>query len=325
MNRKLLINKLRLSYFPISTFAFEYIKKESQFKKATSKSNIYFITQQPVLFIFELEDLAHSKNSLIKAKISHTKTSSILELEIDLIKKYNLVENSTYKVELSSFDHLDKSNRQNHYMKVTIDNEFIDYFTPETLLFDSLKKGSKIRIKGNIKEFLTYEVLYVGKAKSVWQRLSGHSTLQKILSTKYSKDLNSMISHEIKLLFFEFEDNMHIDTFDGDFKTEEDQEYFSKALLNDNPLVNRESYYLDAEKAFIKVIKPDFNISRYSNYPKSKDGLFNLNLDTYTYQFIDSIYLIFKNETIKGNPDDSNRDTIIISNNRIIELKKSKL
>ncbi len=322
MNKKLLINKVRLSYFPMSAFVFDFQKMEEQFKKATEKSHIYFITQQPVL-CFELENLEIIKNNILKinlVQIEHQAKHSI-NVEVDLFKYYALEENIFCSAELMSFDHHDIKPLKYHYLRILINGKH-DYFTPERLLFESCKNGTLFRIKGNIKVFLNYDILYVGKAKNISKRLSNHSTLQKILSTRYSKDVNSMVSHEIKLLFFEFEDNIHIDSFNGNFVDKNEEEYFLNALFGIMP--HSDKYYLDAEKVFINVFKPNYNVTTYENYPISKDGLFGENLDAYVYQFIDQISLICKNHKFEGHPDENKRDTISIHNNKKVRLYKAK-
>jgi hypothetical protein len=174
-------------------------------------------------------------------------------------------------------------------------------------------------VKGNIKDFTKYTVHYVGKAtkQNVLQRLTGHSTLQEILSVEYPLHYGDLPTHEIAILFFKFFDTLAINTFD----IHSDTKIMAETLLGHN-MPSEDTIFLDAEKAFIKTMQPKHNKEFYNNYPHSKNGLYSQNLDAYSFSIMDDITLVYKEGEIEGSTAYMQSDFILIKENKDVEVIK---
>jgi hypothetical protein len=86
----------------------------------------------------------------------------------------------------------------------------------------------------------------------------------------------------------------------------------------------QEKVFLDAEKALIKAMQPNYNRELFERYPISKDGLYNENYDSITYSFKDPITLMYKEDEIIGSNSFFDVDTILILNNKEFRLVKNK-
>jgi hypothetical protein len=95
------------------------------------------------------------------------------------------------------------------------------------------------------------------------------------------------------------------------------------SLLGTN-MPEQKTIFLDAEKALIKAMQPKYNKESYENYPKSKDGLYKHNYDSYSYSFIDPIILKYGVNEIEGGLNYMGGDTIFVKDNKIIEVTKCK-
>jgi hypothetical protein len=56
----------------------------------------------------------------------------------------------------------------------------------------------------------------------------------------------------------------------------------------------------DAEKAFVHLLRPNYNNTLYPNYPQGKDGLYNSGLTAYTYAISEGMAFLTKFGRIKG-------------------------
>lgn len=101
----------------------------------------------------------------------------------------------------------------------------------------------------------------------------------------------------------------------------EDIDSMTASLLGEN-YPEQERVFLDAEKALIKAIKPDYNKELFKNYPVSKDGLYRDNYDAISYTFIDPITLIYDEGEIAGEKTPFGGDAIIILDNNEFKLVK---
>ena len=63
---------------------------------------------------------------------------------------------------------------------------------------------------------------------------------------------------------------------------------------------DRKRIVADAEKAFIKLLDPQYNDQKYVSYPRSVDGLYGSGLRAYAYVIDENIVLNTGTATIKG-------------------------
>jgi hypothetical protein len=69
-------------------------------------------------------------------------------------------------------------------MLFTLDEKFLGWFSPNMFLYAYLDKRLRANVIGSIRDYLDYQVHYIGKAFSqdIWNRLTGHHKMQSILT-----------------------------------------------------------------------------------------------------------------------------------------------
>lgn len=215
------MNQFELAYSPLSNFEFSVVRNDKVIERIIEDASLYAITQRPILsfenlyvdeedsyFEFEIhqknnpeilkcrlpylqKSIGASGDKLIAAAINTIKTSQLEKSNNDKIHGFSLVEYPDNYVETA---------------------KFLVWFSPEKLLQNYWRGLVECQIEGDIRAFLKYKVHYVGKAtkQSIFERLTGHKTLQEILSLELPFEYGDLPTHEIALLFFEFRDNIEV-------------------------------------------------------------------------------------------------------------------
>ena len=326
MDRKSLINQLELAYAPLTAFEFSLTKDDPLVERALEFASLYIIAQRPVItFENVIPDLENYK---LNFEIHQKGNETVIKGSIPLIQKVvGSKEDDNIAV---AFNFLDKSNKQElppfknihgfSFAKHTkTGNEFLIWFSPEKLLQNWWKGNINCEIIGDYKEFLKYKVHYVGKAtkQSILKRLTGHSTFQDILSLEASVTDKQLPANEIVILPFKFQDNLQIMSWGID----SDSDTMVAAMMGEL-YPEEEKVFLDAEKALIKAIQPQYNKAMFHSYPKSKDGLYADNYDAISYTFMDPIKLTYSEGEIVGGLSPFGGDSILIMDNNTFELIK---
>jgi hypothetical protein len=174
----------------------------------------------------------------------------------------------------------------------------LEWFTPDSLLWHVGRGRSGIYGLSNISKVNTFDLLYVGIAtkSDSFDRLlkRGHKARQDILSNEPQRYPGARVSDETFLCFFQAE-SLLITTFDGG----------GNIRFEDlNPSIDEDSVVADAEKAFISLLKPEYNIQLYANYPKGDDGLYGGGLERYGYYITEKMTLNTAHGSICGAPDE---------------------
>lgn len=325
MDRKSLLNQLELAYAPLTAYEFALSKDDQLLELALQEANLYILAQRPVI-TFEnvsVDELSYSLNFEI-----HQKDNDIfVRGNLPLIQEAaGSKMDDTIAV---AFNYLDRSIEQQppfnnihgfSLVKHTEErNEFLLWFSPEKLLQNWWKGNIACSMDGDYKSFLKYKVHYVGQAtrQSILKRLTGHSTLQDILSLESPVTEKQLPANEIVVLPFEFQDNLQFMTWGAESATED-----MKAALMGELYPDRRKVFLDAEKALIKAMTPSYNRQLFKNYPKSKDGLYDDKYDVISYTFMDPITLVYDEGTIVGGISPLGGDAILIIDNKEFKLSK---
>lgn len=322
--KKLIENKLELAYSAITGFEFAHVKEDFYLEKALENASLYVISQRPIitfenLFFYEeyiyFEIHQRGNPNVLKGSLP------VLQNELGLSKEGYI------KIALNFIDkeNIKKSQPFFDLYGFSLVNEFLTkekiiiWLSPEKLLFNWWRKSIRCEIEGDYKSFLKYKVHYVGKAtkQSILKRLTGHSTFQDILSIENPITYKDLPKHEISILCFKFRDNIEISIFGENSKTDD----MVKSMMGEN-FPNDEKISLDAEKALIQAMKPNYNKELFKNYPKSKDGLYSHGYDYISYSFIDPIKLIYNEGEICGENDFDGGDIIEITNSTNFALIK---
>jgi len=329
MATKVMFNYLELAYSPISNYVFSLIKDDPRFRTLTEKSTLYIIGQRAELTFENLrfED-RDNRQFVCLFDIKQKGNQSVLACELPIYQQ-NLASESS-KVIKFQFEYASPKpnpipNIFPQYNIVNLlltdqDSTFIGWLSPENFIQNCLNGAIRGKINGPVEEFIKYRVHYVGKAteQNVWKRLTGHSTLQEILSLQYPLHFGTLPTHEIAILFLKFREAFKIDTISAGEKITND---LVDSLLSKN-LPNGKIISLDAEKAFINAMQPKYNKEFYRNYPKSKDGLYAYHLDSYSFRIHSYLTLEYENGTIEGCPSLVEGDAVVIEKNQPVKVFK---
>ncbi|MES2864428.1 MAG: hypothetical protein V4666_09945 [Bacteroidota bacterium] len=328
MNRKSIANKLELAYAPLTNYEFAIVKDDKYIERALERASLYVIGQRPVITFENL--VPNFLDYSISFEIHQKGNTNILKGKLPL-KQASIsgVFGDTIAIALNFLDKEDIKNKPpfgNLYgfsLSKQTDStpEFILWLSPEKLLKNWWKGDIECKIEGDFKSFLKYKVHYVGKAtkQKILQRLTGHSTLQDIISLEKPITYKDLPTYEIAILCFEFNDNLEFHVFGDNASVQE----MTASLLGEN-FPSQESIFLDAEKALIRAMEPRYNKELFRSYPKSKDGLFRDKYDYISYSFIDPITLEYEQGEINGSPNYDEGDSIVIKENKEFTLVKNK-
>lgn len=205
--------------------------------------------------------------------------------------------------------------------------------TPEAILLDGSKKGTHAKVwltpdsvywnKARGCDYLEgfrkheivcdYDLLYVGIAKEQdsYQRLikNAHHGRLRVLSEEQARKPGAHPSDEVILFLFEIEPLglQQIGPEDDDF------ELFGGA--------HWKKVVADAEKAFVKLLDPSYNVVKFQNYPKGDDGLYGQGIDNYAYCLNENMRFRTANAMFKGafseQKFDNRQDTIMVEGDSV--------
>lgn len=177
-------------------------------------------------------------------------------------------------------------------------SEVIDWFTTEKLIFDRSRGLPGVHGFSRFREAATYELLYVGIAKTgdTYQRLvqKGHTARQRILSNEPQRLPGARVADEIYLFMYSLSP-LFVRTIGDDGKL------FGQSDLD---LTNEPKRIVaDAEKAFVSLLKPQYNVVQFKNYPKGDDGLYGAGLDRYGYVIAENVTFNTAHGAFRGGRD----------------------
>lgn len=323
---KILLNQLLLAYSPLCNYDFTILKKDPIIQEIIENSSLYIIAQRQEIRFDNIVN--NEEDKIIEFEIRQHNNPNVLKCKLPLFQE-NIATNPMNEVILylgSNDPNNDFKKRpinnvhgMKFYEKSVSDENFLIWFSPEKFLQNYWKGHLIANIEGNIDEFTKYKVHYVGQAtkQEIWKRLTGHDKLQDILSLEYPLTYGTLPTHEIAILLFNFQENLQMHTF-GDNSSIESM---VNSVMGKN-MPEQRTIFLDAEKALIKAMQPKYNEELFKNYPKSADGLYKHKYDTISYSFVDPITLLYDKGEIKGGLNYFGGDTIIIKNNKTMELIK---
>ncbi len=325
MDRKILLNQLELAYSPLTAYEFAVVKNDKLIERALKRSSLYVIAQRPAITFENL--YSDNKEFKLNFEIHQQGNVNILKCELPFDQEiFGLIKDNEVEIAINYLN--DSLKEENPFSNIhgfsLLSNrnnkkEFIVWFSPEKLLQNWWKGFVNCAILGDWSSFLSYQVHYVGKAtkQSILKRLTGHSTLQDILSLQTPVTEKQLPANEIVILPFEFQDNLQIESFSSMSNIDDMVDSF---LGKNYP--EQEKVFLDAEKALIKAMEPSYNNEMFKKYPISKDGLYSDKYNSISYTFTDPIILKYNNGDIRGGLTHIGGDTILISDNTTFELIK---
>ncbi|HLW42277.1 MAG TPA: hypothetical protein VKY82_07915 [Flavobacterium sp.] len=324
MNYSGFTTKLGLAYSPLCNHDFEIIKSEKIVQQILEGAMLYAIGQRSIL---TFENIVPTEDeTALNFEIHLQGTDLKLTCSLPLYQEHiGQDESEGVNVEFGSYDPdwyqktppINDVNGIRFYDK---DMNFLLWLSPDKFLHHYWNNVISATVVGDIRPFTEFKIHYVGKAtdQEVWDRLTGHYSLQKILGLERPNIKGTLPTHEITLLIFRVVDKMEFSILGDDVDTFVDK-------LVEPKLPDDKTVSLDAEKALVKLLNPEYNhpTKRFPNYPKSTDGLHKFEFDRFAYLIKEDITLVYNDVEIVGASVENKADIIGISNNESMEIIKA--
>mgnify|MGYP003630266477 CR=1 FL=1 len=178
-------------------------------------------------------------------------------------------------------------------------SEVVEWYTPDSLLWHKTRGRAGIYGLPDVHKLATFDLLYVGIAKQgdSFSRLllRGHKARQEILANEPQRYPGARVSDETFLFMFAA-DPLVIQTFEVDHEfTDADFD-----APNDNKMI-----VADAEKAFVSLLKPAYNVQLFKNYPRGTDGLYGSEYERYGYVIAERMAFNTPHGTFRGGVDEN--------------------
>lgn len=193
----------------------------------------------------------------------------------------------------------------------------LEWFTTEKLIWDRSRGRAGIERFDRHREAATYDLLYVGIAKvgDSFDRLisNGHKARMQILGNEPQRYPGARVTDEIYLFLFNVQP-LIMTTFERehDFENED----FSGAF-------DQKRIVADAEKAFVSLLKPEYNVVKFASYPKGADGLYGSDYVRYGYVICEALAFNTAHGRIRGSRDaaigftTNDADSIFVEGNSV--------
>jgi hypothetical protein len=170
----------------------------------------------------------------------------------------------------------------------------LEWFTTEKLIWDRSRGKAGIEGFDSYREAAIYDLLYVGIAKvgDSFDRLirNGHKARMEILANESQRFPGARVTDEVYLFMFSVQPTI-ITTF------ERNHDFADEDFC---PAIDQKRIVADAEKAFVSLLKPQYNVVKFSNYPKGADGLYGSAYVRYGYFIVEDIAFNTVHGRIRG-------------------------
>lgn len=199
---------------------------------------------------------------------------------------------------------------------------------PDALLMYGWRNDPYVTLNGNIREFATYRLLYIGMSDNgAYQRLinSPHHARLSILTNEWQIRAEARVSDE--LYFFLFDIDPLLIQMWGPEDEITDQEM--ERLLSHNSGLPQDNLVCDVEKAFIRMLDTKYNDVKYQNYPRVEGGVFDLGFDSYAYAIAEDIRFEVQGQFVDGGyhfamPASNDADIILVKGDEVSLIDVSK-
>ncbi|GEQ87445.1 hypothetical protein ULMS_29530 [Patiriisocius marinistellae] len=319
MTKGVLINDLELGYAPLSAYHFARFTTDKEFHSNVFDSHVYIIAQRKEVTFSNF--FYWEKEFELSFDIEQEDNDNVVRCVLPFIQE-NIASDLTKSIELRL--HNRKSTPEKKVgppfkgtQAFTIQStdpstgktKILAQYTPDKLFQNYWKGHINVKFNGDYSDMLEYNVHYVGKSteQNICERLSSHSTFQEILTNQDSLSFKNIPSNEIMILLIRIKDNNTIVKWGDDSTSEDITNYLTDYILPSDKTIS-----LDAEKALIKHLQPEYNRILYKSFPNEKDLINKDYHNLILYGLTDPIKLMYKNGELKGNSESSNRDYVSV-------------
>lgn len=296
-----MMSSLHLVFPPVSSFEAEWLKDDKAAEAWLRDSDFYMLAMRPEVR-FDESNLKQDGNLLVVPLTCETPDGTVIRDEVvidgmELAMRVIGAEPQAICVEAGPKILKFWAGTEEDLAARRLEDPF-EWFTTEKLLYDAGRGTPGISGPGRHKEFARYELLYVGIATSgdTFDRLfkGAHQARQSILSKEYPRRDRSRVTDELILFPFRLEPLIFRTLSDEDIPTEltdGDWHEYGKRVV------------ADAEKAFIRMLDPRYNVQKFKNYPKGKDGIYRHGHERYGYVIAENLVFEAPNGIMHGSWD----------------------
>lgn len=325
MGTKIGINKLKLSYGPMTAYEFDEAREDIYIREVLKNTSIYIIAKRQLPF-FSLKDSTEfdDKDGLKSLHLLvHYQNYNPVEIIIDICKNREWFPDGVASINMLSNKDKPHMLPRDLFQAIAFfdaNEKFLLHANFDRLIQLYYNGLIDLQINGDITPIVTYEVLYVGECvkEHIFDRFEAHHALQKILLKEriIPKDYDK--ANDLMLLPFELSNEMISTIGDGDSDAEIDE--FIRIAMGGNP-ISPNTVSLDCEKALINAMNPKYNRDKFKRYPYSTNGLYSHNLDSFSYLIDENLVLAYGNEQkIYGNTG-KYQSVIRIDNNKDFSIE----
>lgn len=317
MHTGILYNDIELGYSPMSAYHLSLLTRDKNFHQNVIDSHLYIIAQRKEITFHRF---SFSKKS-IKFEIRQQDNPKIIRCELPLNQDGFKLD---FKKEIQFRIH-DRRNTLEKKIEYpfngmqafsiyerdlsTQKRELAVWFSPDKLFYHHWKGNLIARFSDDYNDMLNFKIHYVGKSteQNICERLSDHSTFKEILTNETPLSFGNIPSNEIMLLLMRICDNNSIVSWGKEATPEEMADFILNYQLPSDKTIS-----LDAEKALIKHLQPNYNKILYKSFPKNNDLVHTDYHSVLLYAFRDPISLIYSQGTMKGGEFGGQRDYIAV-------------
>lgn len=287
-----MVSTLKLVYPPVSNQEAEWVKSDPDVEALIRSSDFYLIGARTEA---RFEDEVTIEDGRIRVPVS---TEDGFRDEV-VLYPFALAEATLVEVPETVTFHLGPKMIQ--FFGGTDDEaeagtaELFEWFTTEKLIVDRGRDLPGVGGFDRFRELGTYDLLYVGIAKTTdtFDRLfdGAHHARQKILSNEWPRRPGARVTDEMILFPLRVEpfvlrtldeDDVPTDASSGEWEA------------------HRKVVVIDAEKAFVHLLDPKYNVERFTSYPRSKDGLYGYGYQRYGFVLVENLTFLTANHTFRG-------------------------
>jgi hypothetical protein len=301
---RVLANELRLVYPPISNQEGQWLSAVPAFREQVARSKLYMIAQRAALAFGDIE--ADQERNVISFTLSHPEHEDAIQWDAPLSA---LIGEHEGEVDFEAGEKIIRILDADDPGK----EEPLAWFTPDKLLFDASHGLFRTAHGYATPDYMvTYDLLYVGISK-VGDSISrlfetGHEARTKILTNQHQRVPTARVSDEMMLFLFDV-DRIGIRQID--------EEELRRHAVGEDWRAEPVAVIADAEKAFIKLLDPEYNTTKYRSYPKGADGLYDAGLTRYAFAIREDLVLRTTTATIHGSVAENGYDVLLIDGDNL--------
>lgn len=287
------LSLLELVYPPISNQEAVWLKDDPEVKARIQQSDFYMIAARAEIKFVNYQ----FDNKIGRIDFSISTIGGVFDSVSLVVEKLSAMahrENSGYEIEMG-----EKIVRIWSGKMDDPDSKCLEWFTTEKLIWNKSRGIPGIEGFNRYRELSTYELLYIGiaKVRDTYDRLfkRAHMARMEILANEAQRHPGARVADEIYLFLFRVAPIV-TQLFDP-FK-----------ISNEEDIVrsfNKKRIVADAEKAFVSLLKPKYNKTVFTNYPKGDDGLYYAGYQRYQYLIAENITFETPHCCMSGGRDNS--------------------